>query len=945
MVAVMLLDQDRFIRSFLVSLMLLPGIILADFVTDSDLSPDPSVTFGTLPNGMTYALMPNAEPKDRVSLRIFVEAGSIQEKDHQRGIAHYLEHMLFNGTTHFPAGEMVEFFQRMGMGFGSHTNAYTSFDQTVYMLELPDFQDEFVEPALQLFRDVGDGILFEPEELEKERGVILSEKQVRDTPQFRMFEKEYEFLMYGTLAAERMVIGTEEAIRGVTQEDFFEYYQAYYRPENMALIFVGDFEVEPMVEAIEAAFEGFKKDPPAVVAPDLGTLPADAPQFGFFAEPEAPYAVVGINLVEPYSGLPDSRAQRIEDLKLDLAYSMINRRFEKRAKDADASFLNASVSQSGYFKFAEVHGFGFTCQPDIWEASLAEGEQMIRQVLAYGFTQAELDEIRARRINALEESVVRKTTRNSRSLSYGIIGAYSDDTVYMSPEGELELFKPAYEAVTVEEIHDAFKQVWGAAEPRIFVAGKVNIDGDPERAIEGVWQSSAQVEVVAPEEVVVAEFAYQDFGTPGVIGSRSVVEDLAITQLSLGNGIRVNYKQTDFKENQISITARIAGGMLTLPEDKPELLTFTNQTFGDAGLVAHSADELEAIFAGKTMSLGFSVDEDAFVFNGSASPADLPDLLNYLTAWITAPGYRSEATPVAKRYFEAVEKYINHSAEGVIWDAVPHFLHGDDPRFGWPERAKLDLLTIDDVKAWLSSYLGSAFMEISVVGDFEAEALETELLRTVATLPPRAPTPRPLSESRTVMKPEGGVDPVFQFVSEQDKGVTMVVWPTDDMEDIEKTRSLNVVAGVLSDRLRIEVRERLGESYSPRANHSASQVFDDYGYITAQVFGDAARVGIVREAVLAAAESIRNEGTNEEELERILKPRLRSIEEQMRNNSYWLYTVMADSSQKPEKFDWARTIESSYASISVEDINRLARAYLNPEARNVVMVLPFVTAD
>ncbi|MGB0371848.1 MAG: M16 family metallopeptidase [Opitutales bacterium] len=911
------------------------------FSSASDLPSDPAIKYGVMENGLTYALMPNKEPQKRVAMRLFIRAGSLQEKDHQRGMAHFLEHMAFNGTENFAAGEMVEFFQRLGMGFGAHTNAYTSFDQTVYMLDLPHVEDDVLNPALTFFRDLIVGMNLEEEEIEKERGVILAEKRSRDSPQFRMFEAEYEFLLKDTLAADRMVIGTDEAIKGVQRSDFVEYYDAYYRPERMALVVVGDFDPAHIESRVIEAFAKLTKPESTVEDPLLGDLPEELPQYGYFSEMEAPYVAVGVNAVTPYTPKEDSLENRKKRLILDLAYAIVNRRFEKRAKEEDAPFLGASVSKQAFFRFAEIDGLNATTQAENWEAAVAELEQAIRKAVLYGFTESELREVKAREINALKESVARKSTRNSRSLAMGLVRAYDDQRVILSPEDRLRLFEPFVESLKVEDLNAAFRAVFADAEPRIFVAGNVEIDpAQAESLIESAWKQSQAVELEAPVDEGEMTFAYQEFGAPGRIVERETKEDLDIQTFKFENHVQTFAKKTDFKDNEILISVRVGGGLLTLGDLEPAVATFASQTFSAGGLEAHSADDITSIFAGKNVSVGFEVGQDAFTFGAATTPDDLLDTLKLLTANIKFAGYREEAVNVAKRYFEAVEQYIAHNAEGVMFDAVPRFMYSEDPRFGWPERAKLDGLTMESVKAWLEPTLESAAIEVAVVGDFEYAVLEEALSLTLGALDERAESVPDYAEARKVSFPEGGQDRTFTFSSEQPKGVMLKAWPTDDISDISQARRLNMLSSVVRDRMRVEIREKLGEAYSPRASHSASQTFTDYGRLTAQVVGDVEKLELLHETVAGIAAGLVEGGTTEDELGRVLKPTLTGLEEQLRNNAYWLYTVMSGATTYPDQFDWARSIFSDYESITVEDINELAKMYLKPEHAVSVSVVP-----
>src|SRR5688572_14391512 len=316
--------------ALLLALCLAPlALLAADFPHQtSDLPVDPAIQWGKLDNGLKYALLKNAEPKGRVSARLVIRVGSVYETENQRGIAHFLEHMAFNGSTHFPAADVIEFFQRLGMNFGGDTNASTGFDRTIYQLELPDTKPETLRESLTYFADVAGGLLLDPKEIEKERGIILSEKRARDSVGLRTAVAEMEFLVPNTVFPQRLPIGTEEVIRAADQARFREFYDAWYRPERMCLVLVGDLEskdVEPLIREIlgPLAARG-----PSLPEPSLGSVTAPRTVEGrLHTEMEAGSTNVSLGLVTPYAFEADNAANRLKYLPRSLALSMLNRRF------------------------------------------------------------------------------------------------------------------------------------------------------------------------------------------------------------------------------------------------------------------------------------------------------------------------------------------------------------------------------------------------------------------------------------------------------------------------------------------------------------------------------------------------------------------------------------------------------------------------------------------
>ena len=324
--------------------------------TGSDITPDPAAVFGTLDNGMRYIIYPNSEPPKRVSLRLHIASGSLMETDEQRGLAHFLEHMVFNGTKHFTADELVPRMQRLGIGFGAHVNAYTSFDETVYMLDLPDLSEDTLDLGFTVMRDFGDGANLSPAEIDRERGVILSEKISRDNVGTRLMEQEFKEILPGSLIPLRFPIGIEDVIKSAQRERFVDLYSRYYTPERMTFIVVGDVKPEAFRARIEAAFASMKNPEKPGKDPDLGKMHLpEGIESHVFADKEVASTEVSLTVVKPYIDRPDNTATRAEDMALDIAHAIINRRLEHISKEKDSPVASGTASREELFCRLGIH--------------------------------------------------------------------------------------------------------------------------------------------------------------------------------------------------------------------------------------------------------------------------------------------------------------------------------------------------------------------------------------------------------------------------------------------------------------------------------------------------------------------------------------------------------------------------------------------------------------
>ena len=907
---------------------------------DSDLKPDPAAKFGVLENGLRYVVYPNHEPKGRASLRLLVLAGALNEEENQRGVAHFLEHMAFNGSQHFAPGTLVEVFQRMGMSFGGDTNASTSFDRTQYLLELPDTKEATLAEGLTVLADDASGLLLLTEEIDKERGVILSEKRARDSVGFRTQVAQFEFALSTTLLPKRMPIGVAEVIEKAQRERFVEFWNTWYRPEKMAVIVVGEVDAAAVEKQIAAAFASIKARAPAKPDPALGTLAKfDGVRVGFHQETEAPATSVGFTCITPYAFEPDTAANRVKRLPRQLALAMLNRRFSVLAKKENAPFSAARASVSESFDFLREASVDLTCKPEQWSAALALGEQELRRALEHGFDASELKEAAANMANGLDQAVKTAATRRSGALADGLLGTIASRRVFTTPADNLALYRPALDKVTVADCAAALREAFAGNGRFVFVTGNLTIPGDAVAAITTAYDASRKVAVQPPAREEAGAWSYTDFGAPGKVAKREQVADLDLTLVTFANGVRLNIKKTDFEAGRIRINARVGNGAITEPPTQRGLAQLAGGTFIGGGLGKFSVDDLRRVLAGKNASVSFGLATDAFVFSGGTTRDDLLLTFQLMAAHLTDPGYRPEALRQAQKSIEQMFLGFAHTANGPMSMEVANLLASGDPRFGVPPKEVFLARNFDEVRAWFTPQFARGAIEVAVVGDLDVDATIDAVAKTLGALPAREAKPA-LAELRKLAFPAQPFTKEYQIDSEIPKGVAALYWPTTDALEVKRSRRLSLLTSVFSDRLRVKIREEMGGTYSPRAQSNASDTFPGYGYITTAIDVDPAMAEKIRETAVALADDLAKNGVTEEELNRAKQPALTSMKESLRNNTYWLGNVLARAQEKPEMLDWSRTRLPDFESITAAELSALAKTYLGRDRVSRVTVLP-----
>lgn len=906
----------------------------------SDIPADPKAVFGKLTNGMRYLIYPNAEPPGRASLRLHIAAGSLMEADDQRGLAHFLEHMVFNGSKNFTPEELIPRMQRLGIAFGAHVNAYTSFDETVYMLDLPDLSEEMMKLGFTVMRDFGDGAKLDLAEIDKERGVILSEKTSRDSVGYRLMQQQFEELLPDSLIAKRFPIGEEEVIKTAPRERFVDFYTRYYTPERMTFIVVGDVDPAAIEARIRESFSSMANPAEPGKNPEIGAIKSpEGVETAVYSDKEVTSTDLSLVSVRPYSPVADTRTRRLSMLPLGLAHAAVSRRFERLAKQDGSPVAGGSASRQELFNHAELGSFDVTVTEDRWQEALPVLEQEFRRALEFGFTDAEITEAKANLLNAYQQAFKTAATRKSDGIATVVARTVNDGSVFSTPETDLEVITKGLDTATPETCHAAFREFWADQGMHLILTTKEEPD-NARGTLLSIYEGSRSQEVTPPEQTASIPFAYGDFGPAGTVKTRKEIEDLAMTQCVLSNGIRLNLKKTDFEKGSIRLLARFGSGKLTQPKDSAGLDFFATSVFDAGGLGKHSVDDLQQILAGRNVGTSFSVGDDSFSMGGRTTPEDLELQLQLMCAQVVDPGYREEALTQFSKAIPMILQQLRHSPAGAQAE-MEAWLHGSDSRWGVPDEKKLAAFTLEDARTWLAPALTKDYLELSIVGDFDESVLLPLVLRTFGALPARADEKPALPAARKITTPKSPNEVTFTYDSKIAQGTAMVVWKTDGLRGNTKTfRRLNLIADILSDRLRKEIREKLGASYSPNAGAGGSEGLEGFGYLLAECSGKAEDTKRLADLAAKLAATLAAEGTNDDELERSRKPLQSQLEKSKRDNSYWLSTVLAQSQEDPARLDLIRGRDADYAAITTKELDAVAKKFLGEKNALKVLIRP-----
>ena len=863
----------------------------------------------------------------------------IWSRTDQRGLAHFIEHMAFNGTKNIPEGEMVKRLERYGLAFGADTNAYTSFDETVYTLDLPEVSEELLNETLMIMRETVENITFDPDAIDRERGVVQAEKRNSDSAGARAGLASLAFMTEGSRVMSRIPIGTDATLKSVQSADFKEYYQGYYRPENTFVVLVGDIDTDFAMEKIAEYFSDWQAVGEPKKLMDAGLTTARGQDVGYFVDPEVQTQIT-LSTIKHYTDYSDTTANRKKGFIDGLGNRILNRRLSSLAQKETAVFISGGVGASSLLETSDTMRLSMSSRPENWKRALAVGEQELRKALRYGFTQAELDEQLANSKKSMQVSGQRASTRRTNGLASGILGAFSGESVFTHPTTSLKRYSVYENDITKEDVWERFKDQWSALDTPMLYLQTSEILENPEAEIKAAYEDSLAVEVEPNAKVDNGVFAYTDFGSSGKITSEKHIDDVDAYLIAFENNVLLNFKRTDFEKDTVHISVRVGDGTLSAPRKDFALVSLAGTLMGAGGLEAHSADDISRLMAGKAVGVGFSFGTKSFSISGSTVTSDLTDQFNLLMAQLIAPGYRVQAKARYDKYIESWYPTLDATPEGVAGRDVSKLLRSGDPRWGIPTQSELLGASIEDVTAWLNPQLSSGQIEIVVVGDVDKDTVIAQVSRTFGTLPARTLVHKSYPDMTRLKFPKGRKEPVtLSHSGDSNRALLQVYWPAPDGTDITRNRRLSVLRSIFSNRLTDIIREDEAAAYSPSAGRSGSRIFENYGYMSASLGLKPEKIEAMINKLDEIAESFQTGGITNDEFERAIQPILENLDSSLESNGYWM-GVIGNAQTDSWGLDNFRSRDSAYQNMKLDDLIPLAAQIFKRENAYRVQILP-----
>jgi zinc protease len=855
---------------------------------DQTLPVDPAVRTGQLANGLRYYVRRNARPANRVALRLAVNVGSIYEENDQRGLAHFLEHMAFNGTQNFKPGELVNFLESIGARFGPHVNAYTSFDETVYMLDVPTDRAGYVDRGLLALHDFAAGMSLLPAEIDKERGVVIEEWRGRLGAGSRLTDKQLPVLLANSRYAERLPIGTPEVLKAFPRERLLDFYRKWYRPDQMAVIVVGDIDAAELVKQVEQTFGSIPRPASPVEAVNRAVPSHDDTLFSVATDPEAQgwsIALAHKRAFEAERTVGDYRRALIQQL----ATQMLNLRLREIARRPNAPFLGAEAGGSGLVRPVEMYELGAAVQ----EGGIAAGLEALiveaRRMQQFGFTPEELDRARAGVLASYERAFKERDTSENGSYAGEYVRAFLESEPIPGIEFEHRIAATFLPSVTVAEVTaEARKLIHDDNRVVLVVAPEKKETPVPtEAAIRSTIAKAEKAPVEAYTDALAGRALVEKPPVAGKVTARRTIPQLGTTVLTLSNGVEVWLKPTDFKNDQVVISAYAKGGAsLAQPADYPEA-SLATALVGIGGVGGLNPVDLSKLLAGKIASASPTISTYTHGINGSASPRDLETALqlNYLA--FTAPNLTREAFDLLRR---RVASALENQAQnpGYVFNERVEQINTSN-HYSAKALTPADVQQLDMeamARFYRDRFSNAADFTYFIVGAFSVEGITPLLEQWVATLPSTGKKASNFRDMGVKFPADAVKDEVRK--GREPRGQTVMSFFADTKLDEYEMHRARAAASLLGIRLRDILREELGGTYGVSVAYDNALPLPGYGAMVVQFGSDPQNIEKLTGEVLKEVERLKKEGPSADDVKRVQELERRDLETAMKQNSFWV---------------------------------------------------------
>lgn len=921
--------------------------LLAHAAVAADKLPtDARIKTGTLENGVKWMWRQHDNPPDRMAIWVHVDTGSLNETEQQRGIAHFIEHMGFNGTEHFAPGELIPYFESIGMSFGPDVNAHTGFDHTAYKLYLPDTTQTRFDTGLKVLSDYTFRMLMLPDEIEKERGVILQELNLGRGPQQRIRDQFIEQVFDGTRLAKRLPIGTEERIKNMQQEDFLDYYRTWYRPDRVTVMVVADAEPEPYIPLLEKWFGEYKAPVPDRESQDPELTPFGQERAFVFTDPE--WSTGDVEFVSIKPGRPPTTTvdQYRTEMVERVGSWIIGRRFSERIKKGDATYKSANAYAADFMGDAVLVQASATGEPEDWEQMLEELITEVNRAAEHGFTEREFELAKKELTAEAERAVKTEDTRNARGMVAEMNFLVNDEEPLMSAQQKLDLLEKLLPTIKLAEVNRAFADNFADASSAYVVTlpEKEEVTAPETDTVLAAARAAQarKTEPIVEEERETELLAAEP--TPGELVASQEIEDLGITSGWLSNGVRIHHRFMDYKKDTVMLGIVMAGGQIEETKENVGVTTIASLIFEQPATHRLTSSDVEDIMTGVNISLSGGASDDVFAVTLQGSPEDLETGLKLAHALLTdgkleESKFENFKSTTAQRY-----EMASKNPMFVGQKALVSVLMADDPRavlLMSPEL--LAQQSVERSQAWFKRLTREAPIEVAVVGEITFEDALPLVEKYIGSLSERPRHADHLDPLRKLDRQPGPYKRHEEIETITPQALALVGFLSCEGNNVHDRRALQVAARVLDSKLVKRVREELGLAYVAGAQAVPSQAYEDAGPFVGYAPCAPDKVAQVIDEMNKILADFAENGPTDEELANAKKQILNDLDTTIKEPSFW-FGQLQTFDLRGRTFDELRDIAAAYEALTADDVRATFAKYRTPARQFVVSASAKVAA-
>jgi len=907
---------------------------------DSFFPVDPRIQRGSLKNGLRYMIRKNVTPPGKVMIWLHINTGSLDEKENQRGLAHFLEHLAFNGSKNFPPGKLVKYFESIGLTFGKHQNAFTGFDQTTYTITLPNNKLKTLDKGMLCMSDYAYGLSLLTKEINKERGVIFGEITARKSLRQRLMDKQLPVLLPGSRVAVRLPIGLKKVIKTADRKTFLGFYKKWYRPGNATLMVVGDMEPSKMKQLINKHFGKWKPASKKAVHASPEIKPYKKTRAAVFSDPELTKSeinLVHINPLKKILNLDDY----LNQVRINIGNHIFNRRILNRIRQGKTSFLSAGLHRSPFLNVCTYSAAYCSGKTGDWKRMLKDLVVALKQARKFGFTDQEFSDAKKAILASAKRAVKTQSTVESGNIISSMNSVISTKQFPMSPEQRLRLIEKAFVSITVGEVSAVFKRNNQPEKQLILleIPKKAGVVIPSNKALLKVALAAEKLPVSRLKITKRAKQILKTEPIHGVLSKSDLNKDYEVFSATFKNGVRFHHRYMKYKKDYVKVFINLGGGILLENKDTKGISSVAALAFSNPSTKRLSSTQIKDLLIGKNVVVfgGFSGDSLQLKIKGA--PLHLRDGMRLVYQLLTQPKIEKAAFKQWKiKQLQKVAAFKVHLGMQ-LGNQYRKFISGNDVRLAQLTKYNINQLTINKAEKFLRKHLLHSPIEVSIVGDITKKKALNLALRYLGSLPNRSVKDETIKKLRILNYKKGPLKKLLKVPTITPKSFILQAWRGPTAYNLKAWHCLSLAAKIISIRLREDIREKRGLTYSVYCTASASWTYPQAGTLYSVFTADPSKAIVAAGIAKKIVNDFVKKGPSDNEIKVAKKQIINLIKNSRRSTSYWSH-ILSNFDYLGMSFSDIKKTIKRFKGYSKKDILKVIRKYIIPSRFIEVVVLP-----